>query len=154
MSKSLGLGFLGLFLLCGAGCYANGDLQQPIHTETGSSFDSDNAPVPDGCGCKDLSGKIVGKWDVKNHGTGAVGQVSFKTDGTYTIDTGSYNAGGTWNGATSGKYKTLPAGGIAFSYGAGSNINRIAATQFASSTRIVHVTLGHSHDDEELIRIR
>lgn len=44
----------------------------------------------------DLKKTIVGAWKVTNLGHNLTGTVTFKADGNYTIDTGYFEAGGSW----------------------------------------------------------
>jgi hypothetical protein len=44
----------------------------------------------------DLKKLIVGTWNVKNIGLAKAGVVTFAQDGTYTIDSGYFEAGGSW----------------------------------------------------------
>lgn len=158
--------FLGIFSLFALSCITEGELRPseltessvaaPISTHTVGS-DGSGGPGGHGGSCAsrcsdDLD--LVGTWDVMNYGVGKTGRVTFNADNTYTIDSGTYNAGGTWLSATWGTYKTLPGGAIAFTYGANTRVNRIAAVQCATRDRIVHFVLAHSHDYEELVRAR
>ena len=106
-----------------------------------------------GSSCADVSEQIVGTWNVANAGTGATGQVTFNNDGTYTINSGTYNAGGSFLGKTSGTYQTLTGGAIAFTYAGSSGVDRIAVVQCATDTQIVHFLMGHTHDYEVLTRV-
>lgn len=71
--------------------------------------------------CSQVVDTIVGTWGVANVGTGLSGQVTFRADGTYTIDSGTYNAGGSWFGATSGTYRIAEGIAVAFTYSNWSN---------------------------------
>jgi hypothetical protein len=106
--------------------------------------------------CVDVSGVIVGTWSVANAGKGTSGQVTFNANGTYTIDSGTYNAGGSFLGASSGTYAVLPGGAIAFTYSGWVSpppVSRIAVVRCASEDEISHFVMGHTHDYEILTRI-
>ena len=111
-------------------------------------------PIESAPSC-DSTINIVGTWSVENVGEGTTGQVTFTSDGSYTINSGTYNAGGTWFGATLGTYEVVADGAIAFTY---SNwalpqpVSRIAIVQCASPRNIVHFVIGHTHDLEILTR--
>jgi hypothetical protein len=109
-----------------------------------------------GPGCIDVSETIVGTWSVANAGTGTSGQVTFNANGTYTIDSGTYNAGGAFLGETSGAYAVLPGGAIGFTYAGWAGpqpVSRIAVVQCASEDEINHFVMGHTHDYETLTRV-
>ncbi|HEX9668530.1 MAG TPA: hypothetical protein VGC93_03500 [Thermoanaerobaculia bacterium] len=103
--------------------------------------------------CFDVADTIEGTWSVANEGTGTSGQVTFNGDGTYTIDSGTYNAGGSFLGKTSGTYEALDGGAIAFTYQGSSSVDRIAVVQCASEDEIIHFVMGHTHDYEILTRV-
>jgi hypothetical protein len=165
MSKSCVLGVLVMLVmpvmpLGVSGCVGTADPADPLSDvaqETQVPGESPDSPSH-GETCKaDGSFNLVGTWTVTNHGHGATGKVTFKSDGSYTIDSGTYNAGGTWNRSTSGTYGTLPGGAIGFKYTGWtfpSAFSRIAVVRCASANQIVHYTLGHSHDYESLSRVR
>ena len=102
---------------------------------------------------KDISG-LRGAWSVANPATGTSGEVSFNSDGTYNIHSGTYNAGGSFLGKTSGRYAILPDGAIAFTYAGSTRPDRIAVVQCAQGNRITHFVLGHTLDYETLSRVR
>lgn len=102
-----------------------------------------------------LRKSIVGTWSVENFGAGTTGQVTFAADGSYTIDSGIYNAGGSFAQATSGAYEILPGEAIAFTYSDATIADRrIAVVQCASRHSIAHFVMGHTHDYEVLTRVR
>lgn len=103
--------------------------------------------------CPDITGTIAGTWSVSNPATGASGQVTFAAGGTYTINSGTYNAGGSFLANTSGTYQVLQGGAIAFTYAGSGSTNRIAVVQCATSNRIIHFVMGHTHDYEILTRV-
>lgn len=103
--------------------------------------------------CTDISASIVGTWSVSNPATGTSGQVTFSPGGSYTINSGTYNAGGTFLGKTSGTYQVLQGGAIAFTYAGSAGTDRIAVVQCATSNRIIHFLMGHTHDYEILTRV-
>lgn len=146
------LTFLGILSLLALRCAPDGagDPQVQLSSLSGSHDPSDG-PSGGPCGCKELP-SLVGTWTVTNYGMGTTGQVTFKSDHTYTVDSGTYNAGGTWAGKSSGTYKTLPGGAIAFTYDSSASVNRIAVGQCLSKDQIVHFVMGHTHDYEQLDR--
>jgi hypothetical protein len=101
----------------------------------------------------DLSG-IRGTWTVANQATGTSGEVTFNSDGTYTIHSGTYNAGGSFLGKTSGRYSLLDGGAIAFKYAGSATVDRIAVVQCAQANKISHFVMGHTLDYETLNRVR
>jgi hypothetical protein len=109
--------------------------------------------LPTAPACIDVSSTIVGTWNVANAGTGASGQVTFNSGGTYVINSGTYNAGGSFLGKTSGTYQTLTGGAIAFTYAGSSGVDRIAVVQCATNTSVAHFVMGHTHDYEILTRV-
>lgn len=109
----------------------------------------------DPCG-EDLETVLVGTWSVDNVGQGTVGQVTFAGDGSYTIDSGDYQAGGSWFPATSGTWSVAEERSVAFVYDGWVNpapVSRFALVQCAETDRIVHHTQGHTHDLEVLTRV-
>jgi hypothetical protein len=110
-----------------------------------------------GGGCAELASVIEGTWEVANVGHGSTGQVTFATDGTYTIDSGEYNAGGSWFPASSGTWEVVAGGSaIGFTYagwGGAQPFSRLAWVQCAEEDEIVHFVLGHTHDLEVLTRV-
>lgn len=113
--------------------------------------------LSDGDECADLASVIEGTWDVDNVGQGTTGQVTFAADGTYTIDSGTYNAGGTWFGASSGTWEVVAGGSaLGFTYSGWANpqpFSRFAWVQCAGEDEVVHFVLGHTHDVEVLTRL-
>ena len=103
--------------------------------------------------CIDISGTIAGTWNVSNPATGVSGQVTFAPGGSYTINSCTYNAGGTFLGKTSGNYTVLPGGAIAFRYAGSVTNDRIAVVQCASSNQMIHFVMGHTLDYEILTRV-
>ena len=106
-----------------------------------------------GSSCIDISESVVGTWNVLNEESGATGQVTFNADGTYTINSGMYNAGGSFLGETNGTYRVLTGGAIAFTYDGNTEVDRIAVVQCATDDQIVHFVMGHTHDYEVLTRV-
>jgi hypothetical protein len=107
------------------------------------------------CGA-DLETVLVGTWSVDNVGDGLVGQVTFAGDGTYTIDSGDYSAGGSWFPATSGTWTIVAERNIGFVYDGWVNpapFSRFALVQCAGEDEIVHHLQGHTHDLEILTRV-
>jgi hypothetical protein len=156
--NSFTVGFFGM-LLFGSGCVTSGDLSQ---TAGAVSAEADvqvpNNFLDHNAGCTvGETFNIVGTWAVTNQGSGTAGQVTFKTDGSYTIDSGTYNAGGTWSKSSSGTYKVLAGGAIGFLYTGwtfATPFSRIAVVQCAGKSQIVHFIMGHTHDYEVLTRMR
>lgn len=166
MTKAYIFGFLGIASLPVPGCYTSGDLLQPISDESSlqtspSTYTSDSPTsggggpsCSSGCGnCTAESLRLPGTWAVVNHGRGEAGVVTFKSDGSYTVDSGTYNAGGTIKGDTSGTYKIFPGCAIGFRYGTSPTFNRIAVVRTASANQIVHFLMATSHEYEELKRM-
>jgi hypothetical protein len=112
--------------------------------------------LPGASACTDVSKVIVGTWSVANAGMGTSGQVTFNANGTYTIDSGTYNAGGSFLGESSGTYEVLSGGAIAFTYSGWTSpppVSRIAVVTCAGKDEISHFVMGHTHDYEVLTRI-
>ncbi|MFN7979515.1 MAG: hypothetical protein U0P30_15375 [Vicinamibacterales bacterium] len=109
-----------------------------------------------GCG-EDITESIVGTWAVANVGTGAAGQVTFGSNGTYVVDSGAFEAGGTWAGNGSGTYQVVDQGSAVLFHYANSTAtlpwNRIAVVQCGAADRIVTSVAGHTHGYERLTRI-
>lgn len=106
--------------------------------------------------CADLASVIPGTWDVDNVGLGTTGEVTFATDGSYTVGSGTYNAGGSWFGAASGTWEVVAGGSaIGFTYtgwAGGQPFSRLAWVQCAGEDEVTHFVLGHTHDLEVLSR--
>ncbi|HKR63749.1 MAG TPA: hypothetical protein VJZ00_08455 [Thermoanaerobaculia bacterium] len=104
-----------------------------------------------GSGCLNLAPATLARtWSVSNPATGTTGAVTFFANGTYTIVNGTYNAGGSYAGKTTGTYQILPGGAIAFTFTGSSSVNSIAVLQCAESGRLIHFTLGRPLDYEVL----
>lgn len=155
--------FFAILALCALSCAPLGaepgtdeSSARSLDTAGDTAGDPAGGPKPGGtdCGSGTPSPNVVGTWDVTNHGLGQTGKVTFKADGTYTVHSGTYSAGGTWMGRTSGTYKALPGGAIAFTYTGSTTVSRIALIRCATRDRIVHALMGHTHDYEELVRAR
>jgi hypothetical protein len=108
------------------------------------------ATLTGGGGCIDITSTIVRTWTVSNPATGTTGAVTFFANGTYAIVNGTYNAGGTYAGKSTGTYKVLAGGAIAFTFTGSSTVNSIAVVQCAEPGRIIHFTLGRPLDYEIL----
>jgi hypothetical protein len=109
-----------------------------------------------------LAARLVGRWQVQNVGMGKQGVVTFAKDGTYKLESGYFEAGGSWStnadtgvGVTGGKY-TVQEGVIGFTYdtwGADLPFSRLAVVLSQSRKHIVISTQGHTHGVEALTRI-
>jgi hypothetical protein len=111
----------------------------------------------------DLAKAIVGKWKVTNPGyknEKANGVVTFKSDGTYTIESGYFEAGGSWDTppVTSGKYFIVENVAIGFIYDNAElspdlKVNRFALVISKEADKFIISVIGHSHGVEILERI-
>ncbi len=101
-------------------------------------------------GCPNVAQSIVRAWAVSNPATGSTGVVNFTAGGTYVIVSGTYNAGGSWAGKSTGTYSVLEGGAIAFTYTGSSSTDRIAVVQCTENGKIIHFVLGHTLDYEIL----
>jgi len=131
-------------------------------------------------GFVNVHNSIVGTWNVCNIGHMKTGQVEFKSDGTFEVLQGTYNAGGTFiqsapsptgapaidagtsnllyqtsTSAYTGTYRVYENAAIGFQYDhMSSNLGfyRAAIIINARPNKIVHFLLGHTHDLEVLTR--
>lgn len=145
------------------GCVRGGNLRL-IDTDLGEICRSNESPVTwsqggagePANGCDDVTDILAGTWTVTNHGQGETGQVTFNADGSYTIDSGTYEAGGTFTSNVSGTYQVAENGGaILFHYDNSTSDlpwNRIAMIQCGTVDRIATFVLGHTHGYEVLTR--
>lgn len=106
-----------------------------------------------GGGCHNLQ-SFPGSYSVINEGTGATAEVTFDADGTYDIHSGSYAAGGSLAGKTSGRWRALHGGAIAFTWEGSTGVDRIAVIQCSNGQQLSHFVMGHTHDYETLTRLR
>ena len=106
--------------------------------------------------CGDGVAPLEGTWQSNNVGRAVSGQVTFKPDGSYAIDSGTYNAGGTWFGVSKGTYEIVDSGkAIAFRYAGAppdAAVSRIAIVECGSKNHLSHFSMGHSDDYEMLTR--
>jgi hypothetical protein len=119
-------------------------------TTTVNSLKTKVNSLSTGAGCFDITSSIVRTWKVSNPATGTTGLVTFTSSGTYTIVMGTYNAGGSYAGKSTGTYQVLAGGAIAFTFTGSSTVSSIAVVQCAETSRIIHFTLGRPLDYEIL----
>lgn len=100
----------------------------------------------------DLSKKIVGRWSVTSIGynPNKTGVVNFMSDGTYSIESGYFEAGGSWTGVTTGKY-SVSRNIIAFTYTGWdpAAVSRFGMVIYKKPDKITTFVLGHSNGVEQ-----
>lgn len=103
-----------------------------------------------------LGRSIVGKWNVTNIGKNKTGVVTFREDGTYTIESGYFEGGGSFLNYTDGTY-FVRGDVIAFTYTGWDTstvpVSRLAIVFYKKPHTMTISTQGHSHGVEVLDRI-
>lgn len=105
----------------------------------------------------DLASIIPGTWITKNLGKLQNGQVIFYEDGTYEIDSGYFEAGGSfWNNTTSGNY-LIHDDIIAFTYAGWDTdsgpVSRFGLVIYKRPNKMTIVVQGHTHGIELLEKV-
>ncbi|RJP78174.1 MAG: hypothetical protein C4522_13430 [Desulfobacteraceae bacterium] len=104
----------------------------------------------------DLTLILPGKWNTTNLGQQKSGEVTFNDDGTYEINSGYFEAGGSWDDVTIGTF-SIYGNIIAFAYSNLDNsirpVSRFALIVHKRPNKLTIAVQGHTHGIEVLEKV-